>query len=236
MLNDADIVGDNDDDFSITEFEDYKSADVLLAHELNQLTSKERDEINEEIHGIRQHHYPKETPELLQGSLRKFRNQLDFLPSNHAYEKSKTFPKSYVNTDDFYLIFLRFEYFDARKAATRMLKYLNVIYVSFGEKVLQRDICLDDFDERAFKFLKSGYHQLLPGRDRYGRRIAGNFVFDIDPEQPKENRVLYQKIKEFHLHYCSVFGSDFELPNSNTVCFSKLFIHVVHRYDRPFFA
>ena len=183
------MIGQEECDLSLTDLEDHESADAFFAQELNQLTLKEREEINEEIHGIRQHHYPKETPELLRDSLREFQIALNSLPPNQAYEKAKDFPESYINTDDFQLIFLRCEYFVALKAAIRMLKYVSLIYKSFGEKVLEREIDLDDFDGKAMKFLKTGYHQILPGRDRFGRRIAGNFIFDIDPTEPKENRV-----------------------------------------------
>ena len=170
------------------DFADHSSADALLANELYHLSVEERDMINEEIHGI-WHQCQNETPELLQNSLKQLAVELVCLPSKQAYDASQAFPECYINTDDFRLIFLRCEFFDAHKAAVRMTKYLDLIHWAFGEKVLQRDVCIADLDEQTLKLLRAGPFQVLPGMDRTGRRVVGNFAAEIDPDQPRINRV-----------------------------------------------
>lgn len=178
------------DDFIRKGVGDHQSPDALLAYELNQLSFKERDMINEEIHGVGiLDLYPEESPQLLKDSLEKLSIELDSIQQKPAYEISQTFPNTYVNTDGFRLIFLRCEVFDAKKAAARIVGYLDLIHSCFDEKVLERDICCDDFDEKATTFLREGYYQILPGRDRSGRRIWGHFAYDFDPDQPVINRI-----------------------------------------------
>jgi len=93
----------------------------------------------------------------------------------NAYELSQEFPKTYVNTEEFRLIFLRCECFDIQKAAKRMLGYLNSIRSLFGEVVLERDICMSDLGKETKEYLRAGPLRLFPGRDRSGRRVGGNF-------------------------------------------------------------
>jgi len=158
----------------------HESPDALLAYELNQLSFKERGVLENDIHGI-QPECIKETPELLRGSLKQLSIELDSIPEKNktAYEFSqKTFPKTtYVNTDDFRLIFLRCDRFDARKAAQRIVGYLDLILLCFGEQGLEQDIRVSDLDERSEQLLKMGQFQILPSRDHSGRRILGNFSF-----------------------------------------------------------
>ena len=177
-----------DDDYFRKGVGDHHSPDALLAYELNQLSFIERDMLNEEIHGVRDR-YPEETPQLLSDSLEKISIELDCIKHKPAFEISQTFPNTYVNTDEFRLIFLRCETFDVKKAAARIVAYLDLIHLAFGEKFLERDMYLTDFDEKLSKFTRAGFFQILPGRDRSGRRIVGNFAGDIDPDQPVMNRV-----------------------------------------------
>jgi len=158
----------------------YESQDARLAYELNQLSFQERGILENDIHGI-QPDSIKETPELLRGSLEQLSIELNSIPENNktAYDLTqKLFPKTtYVNTDNFRLIFLRCDRFDARKAAQRIVGYLELIFLCFGEQGLELDIRVSDLDEESKQFLKGGGLQILPSRDRSGRRIIGNFSF-----------------------------------------------------------
>jgi len=171
------------------DFGGHVSVDAMMAYELNQMTFHERDTIAEEIHGIRLPQSPNETPEMLGNSLHLLAVELESLPSKQAYDASQAFPQTYINTDDFRLIFLRREFFDAHKAAVRMATYLDLIHWAFGEKVLERDICISDFDETSAKFLRMGIHQVLPGRDRSGRRVAGVFINSNNEAATRKDRV-----------------------------------------------
>jgi len=74
-----------DDDFPKEDFgsHQFKLPDLFLAHDLNQLTFKERDEINEEVHGVRDQyqHMVEETPEFLHDSLQKLSVELKAIPT-----------------------------------------------------------------------------------------------------------------------------------------------------------
>lgn len=182
------------EDFARLDIGDHSSAVSLLAKELNELSVQERDLISDEIHGVRGVICPEETPEMLEKSLAELSMELSCLPpttTKQAYEESLKYPESYIHTDDFRLIFLRVELFDAHKAAVRMMKYLDLINWAFGKKVLQRDISLADFDNKGREYLRAGYQQIFPGMDRSGRRVGGNFLFPVNPDQPIKNRVRF---------------------------------------------
>jgi len=179
-----------------------KQADDLLAEEISRLSFQDRNHINEEIHGVRVL-APEETPELLERSLAdlgSFLNQMITEPPSlkDAYNLSQTLDSNrrmepidlqsnenpsttnilYVNDKSFLLRFLRCELFDAKKAALRIIKYLNLVHEVCGEYALTRPIQLNDFNKEEKKILRSGFMQLLPYRDRAGRPILA-FVGDI---------------------------------------------------------
>ena len=192
MFNAASRKQGSSEDMTRLDISDPSKAVTLLAKELNELSVQERDMINDEIHGVRRMSCPEETPELLEKSLAELTMELTNLPptaTKKAYEESLNYTDSYVHTDDFRLIFLRTEFFDPRKAAIRMMKYLDLINWAFGKKVLQRDLCLADFDKKGKEYLRGGYQQIFPGMDRSGRRVGGNFLFPVDPAIPIKNRV-----------------------------------------------
>ena len=79
----------------------------LLSKELLQLSQEHRNALQEEIHGVRCL-APRETPELLQDSLRKLAIVLEsdeMIPRHHkqAYLQSQSLPRTYINSDDFRL-------------------------------------------------------------------------------------------------------------------------------------
>mmetsp|Transcript_9639 Transcript_9639/g.19346 ORF Transcript_9639/g.19346 Transcript_9639/m.19346 type:complete len:474 (-) Transcript_9639:60-1481(-) len=84
-------------------------------------------------------------------------------------------------------MFLRREFFDLRKAAARIVAFLEISRKCWGEFVLMREMCLSDFSEQDRRLLDAGALQLLPGRDRSGRRVFAHFMNDVvDPTQPNE--------------------------------------------------
>ena len=89
-----------------------------------------------------------------------------------------------IDDDDYRLRFLRVELFDIPKAVHRFLSYLNICYEYWGEVVLARPIQITDImknkDQR--KYFKKGHHQILPFRDRSGRRVH----LDVGPYMPKD--------------------------------------------------
>ena len=78
----------------------------------------------------------------------------------------------YVKSQNFQLAFLRCEFFDAKKAAIRMMDYLELVCDLYGEEALQRPLRVDDFQSKEeMDVLNAGHQQLLPFRDRSGRRV-----------------------------------------------------------------
>ena len=78
----------------------------------------------------------------------------------------------YVKSRNFQLAFLRSEFFDAKKAAIRLTKYLELAQTLYGDVALRRPLRIDDFKSREESdVINAGHTQLLPFRDRSGRRV-----------------------------------------------------------------
>mmetsp|Transcript_10957 Transcript_10957/g.19680 ORF Transcript_10957/g.19680 Transcript_10957/m.19680 type:complete len:550 (-) Transcript_10957:1047-2696(-) len=175
--------------------------DALLAQELNQMSFQEREGIHEEIHGVHTLAV-EETPEFVSQKLYLLEQTLNAAVTNDrkvaprmsninktAYLEALRLNSQYVRDDqNFRLPFLRAELFDHTKAAIRMLKYLDLIYDLHGSEALLRPMRLSDFSPVDFKMMKEGVFQVLPGRDRTGRRIMGAFD-DIPAEYPIQTRI-----------------------------------------------
>ena len=157
------------------------------------LAFKDRNAINEEIHGVTCM-APKESPELISNALYELRHELDLIEEKPAYNRAQQMylenhgvggRYGYVNTDEFRLRFLRCELFDAKKTAVRMVKYLDLVCGAYGPYALTRPFKLSDFTKADMTFLRGGDYQLMPYRDRSGRRvlcIVTNNRDDISPE------------------------------------------------------
>jgi len=173
------------------EKDDPQIVDDLLSNEMLQLSMKDRNDIQEEIHGVRCL-APEETPELLQESLQQLANTLDvIIPINEkrAYLQSQKLPKTYVNGDDFRLRFLRCEIFNVTNAARRIAKFLDLLLELFGDFALQRAIRLSDFDKEELPFIRMGHYQFMPYRDQSGRRIVTILQNEVYDESPPEAKV-----------------------------------------------
>ncbi|VEU43984.1 unnamed protein product [Pseudo-nitzschia multistriata] len=156
-----------------------KEAGEILSKELLALTLRDRNEITEEIHGVSSMAV-EETPELLIRSLSMLEEELQVMPESKKkyYTKALSLPDSYVQKDRFKLRFLRTCLFRPKEAAERIIKHLTNIAECFGEQCLQRPVCLDDFTKSEQRTMKKGGLQLLPYRDRAGRRILISFPTD----------------------------------------------------------
>ena len=148
-------------------------AENLVSSELMRLSINDRNAILEEIHGVGCRS-PKETPELLAFSLSQLTSELNQISNEigKAYRQSQKLPKTYVNTIDFRLRFLRCDLFDAKKAAFRMANFLNLLLEYYGEYALERPIRMSDMTKEELKYMRRGRYQWLPFRDRSGRKIV----------------------------------------------------------------
>jgi len=70
---------------------------------------------------------------------------------------------------------LRAEYYDCRRAALRMAKFLELLQEVFGSYLLMRPIQLVDLSPEERQIQRRGLQQLFKFRDHAGRRIVGCF-------------------------------------------------------------
>lgn len=193
-----------------------QKAEDLVTQDLLRLSFKDRNAIDEEVHGVN-NLSREETPELLHESMRQLSVELSKIPNKVAFDRSQRLfgNNTYVNTADFRLRFLRCDYFDAKKAAVRMVNFLDFVDELFdGDLVLQRPIQLTDFSKAEMKMLRSGIYQLLPYRDRSGRPIyteLGNMGLHLDLKMRVSfllyAKRLWSKYSFFHgqSHECNLF-------------------------------
>ena len=174
--------------------------DDLIAQDFNNLSFQDRNAINEEMHGVSSLS-PEETPEMVADAVHRLSLELDAINHKPSYDKSQQWNSNspsmgidcsrsvynynvdtlsagthstYVNTLDFRLRFLRADLFDAKKAAKRLVNFLAMVMDLYdgNEELLRRPIGLNDLKSKEEKdYLKLGNHQLLPFRDRSGRRV-----------------------------------------------------------------
>ena len=150
-----------------------------VSEALFNLSHRDRNEIYEEIHGVACR-AREETPELLEDSLEEFHMELAKIDHKPAYDKAceilKSHPpghaESYIHTKCYKQRFLRCELFDASKAAKRYCKYLDLVFQLHGEKALRRPIRMADLNREEMSVLREGQYQVLPVRDRSGRRMV----------------------------------------------------------------
>ena len=157
-----------------------EEADALLAKELSQMSVKERNNTNDEIHGVANPVWD-ESPEIISQSLFHLNIEIEKLrlvygggssSSSSAYQQAVAQDPTYANNDDFRLMFLRAEGFDQpARAAERIMKFFEIKRTIFGVDKLTKEITLDDLGDDAESVLKMGYMTLLPARDRSGRCI-----------------------------------------------------------------
>jgi hypothetical protein len=140
--------------------------DSLLANELNSMSLKERGALYEQIYGVEA--IVDETPDFCDEKLLIMDQALLDIPNKPAYDKAS---QDYVTGQNFRLSFLRADSFEPKKAAMRLVKFMDLNLEYFGPETLSRPLYLSDLDEETLKFLKPGPFQVLPERDRSGRAI-----------------------------------------------------------------
>ena len=86
-------------------------------------------------------------------------------------------------------MFLRCELFVVTKAARRIINFVELMYDLYGDIGLQRRIRQDDLSKDELRVLKAGYTQLLPSRDRAGRRILIHIAYNSTNEFTAKSRL-----------------------------------------------
>jgi hypothetical protein len=174
-----------------------------VTRELMRMSFANRNAVNEEIHGVHSMALT-ETSELIAGSLASmeqavainvqvtqqelFSQQSTVIP---AYVEAQRFRAPYIHQLDFRIKFLRAALFDPNKAAERLVGFSQLVRDILGaEALIKVPIQLSHlaFDEHSL--LREANFQILPGRDRSGRRIMGIFE-DFGPRRPLDAKVRF---------------------------------------------
>jgi hypothetical protein len=202
--------------------------DYVLAQEIHQLSVNEREQINEEIHGVLSLAVP-ETTEFIEQSLTAMENNIQThvlayrqlhttvscsvplhrteaapIPAHPvaAYLRAQELGCRYMQERSFRILFLRAARYDTAQAAKRFLGFLGILQDVWGDHALVKGpwTSLTDFSSEAMAMLRSGVCQVLPGRDRAGRRIHG--LFGDMSEYSFQTRVSHQNTarNSFSLH------------------------------------
>lgn len=156
--------------------DDESAINQRLSKSLMRLDFKDRNLIGEEIHGVISL-APDETPHLINDSLQRMNDELNAIVTSssridkQAFQAAQLLPKTYVNDRNFRLKFLRCELFDPIKAADRMIVYMDYLLLLFGHRVLEEPLNLSFFADEEAAAMREGHVQLLPFRDRRGRRV-----------------------------------------------------------------
>lgn len=193
--------------------------DKIIANEFGKLSLKQRNELYEEIHGVHTMAI-KESPELIEESLKKFQRELDKMDrkSKRSYDiiakqEGNAFSRNLIQGKEFRLRFLRTELFDVPKAVKRMLGYFNhVLGKIWGEDALKRFdgtmnwFLAKDSEQAVFRM---GLIQLLPFRDRSGRKIM---VYNTDAIQLK-NSIRFKIV----MYMMFVAGDDIETQRNGMI-------------------
>lgn len=164
-----------------------KALESLQAEELAKMSAKEREQDYETIHGVDE--LIDETPEFVAEQLAEFDEALRSITNKLAYDQAERINKDYVKDEKFRLSFLRADLFNPRKAAHRLVRFMEGKLEFFGPHVLCRPIYMSDLDDDDMEYLKSGMFQVLSSRDRVGRTVVMHHLSESRPYKTPENLV-----------------------------------------------
>ena len=144
-------------------------ADSLLAKELSQLSTEEREKVYDDIHGVSAP--VEEEEEATARLLSELEIELNCIHEKTAYEMALALNRNYVCNRNFRVMFLRADAYDAKAAAKRMVAFFEQKLEYFGADKLVTDITLQDLTEEDLDSLESGLIQKLKDKDRAGRTV-----------------------------------------------------------------
>jgi predicted RNase H-like nuclease (RuvC/YqgF family) len=152
-----------------------KDIDDLLSKEMYSLSIQRRTLVQEEVHGVT-NLCPEENPTMIEEALKSMQQHLDSIQDKHVYDQISI--SSYLHTREWRLKFLRSELFDYKMAAERLVRFTEYMQQEYDLELLERPLRLFDLETKSgpkgkmvMESFKSGHTQLLPFRDRSGRRI-----------------------------------------------------------------
>jgi hypothetical protein len=183
----------NDDKHKHTAFED-TVIDAEIAKEMNELSVQERERVYEDIHGVAE--VPNETLELVVTSLAALDRAILKIskPKRRILDRAFFLKPSLRDDNEFKLMFLRADSYDATKAAKRMVKFFEVKSRLFGDEKLVKRITLEDLDGKDVEVaVLSGSCLVLPRKDQTGRPIITYDISKFDHNYVAENVSVSRK-------------------------------------------
>jgi hypothetical protein len=142
----------------------------MLQKDLLRFTPTERERIVHDLYGVG-NLVMEESPTLVAECLEEMEYELTQISRDTAYEQALQMSPTYAQNLKFRIMFLRADFFSARRAAHRMVRFMEEKLAIFGPKLLVREITWDDLDEDDHSVLLSGCMQAATGRDRAGRLV-----------------------------------------------------------------
>lgn len=150
--------------------------DADLARELNSLTVKERQAIEEDIHGVSSEIH--ETDELVTRAIAEMKDSLRHMPvstKRSAWDRAVYLRPSLETDQDHFLLFLRAPQFKPFEAAQLLIKYYEAKQEIWGDDLLIHRITFHDLSPKEQEIATSGLYRLFPApdhRDNAGRGVA----------------------------------------------------------------
>jgi hypothetical protein len=154
-----------------------RAVEDCIEEDFSKLSVDDRSQITQEIEGTHCMAI-EETPTVLQAALLNLQTEIDSIPYKKkiGYLQSQELPRTHINDPGFRLRFLRSHLFDVREAAVRLVKHCDFVLELFGAFALERNVELRDFSKREMKWIMKGYTQLMPFRDKNGRRVIMQII------------------------------------------------------------
>lgn len=175
-----------------------------------------------------------ETPQTIADKIREMREYVDAIDDDEkeSYLVAQEKCPHYCNSEDFQLMFLRREKFDAEKAAARLVAYWEDKLDIFGPEHTYHRISIDDIlaDPEDAYLLKSGAYYILPQKDEAGRGI----IFQNRAKTTQRQFSRQSKLRVvFYLLHCTLDDDEITQKKGFIVMFSPPeSIEIITGFDR----
>ncbi len=138
--------------------------------DLNNLTIPERTRVFEDLAGTS----PIQNEDLFELviAIKEMNQQLASRTSKNAFEIARKQNPEYTLDPGFFLMFLRANEYDPKRAAEMVVAHFEEKLILFGEEKLTKNIELSDLSEDDMYSLESGGFQVSRSKDKAGRNIA----------------------------------------------------------------
>lgn len=170
-------------DATVTASQEVEKMEQILAEDFNRLSLMEHEKVLFDMHGLPL--VDQEDPEDIDDLLEDIERRIKRIRRKRSYDKAKAMDGGRLVKDrSFRLMFLRCDRFESKVAAQRIVRHFEVKEELFGDgEVLGRDVRISDLSDEDVAALESGFFQMLPVRDNFGRSI----LFVAPAYRPKES-------------------------------------------------